>query len=133
MTYRFFHYTCAHAAPHIRRDRVLKPNIHADLPATAPIVWLTDLDSAGRIERFALGLTSFQIGCDRTEWQVIVELDDKPLWWPRWAKTAIPKPHRLALETSTGGLMPGTWYLALGAEVPIVDVRPNPGHEPWSR
>ena len=61
-----FHYTCAHAANKIGRRGLLFPYPQPFAPEIGPVVWLSDLAVP---DRWALGLTSRYLSCDRTEYR----------------------------------------------------------------
>lgn len=63
-----YHYTCReHGAPGIQRSGTLRPRPHPLL--NRYLVWLTDLETP---DRWALGLTSITLCCDRTQARVTV-------------------------------------------------------------
>lgn len=115
---RLYHYTCAHAAPHITRERWLQGNPHPWMPDAGPLVHLTDLDTP---DRAALGLTSNILLCDRTEYRVVVSTQSA-VHWPVFART-IQRHIRRALEDAPGA-MPMHWYVVQGAPVAVFDIQP---------
>jgi hypothetical protein len=116
---RLYHYTCAHAAPHITRERWLQGNPHPWLPDAGPLVHLTDLDTP---DRSALGLTSNILLCDRTEYRVTVSTSEA-VHWPVFART-IPRHIRRALEEAPGA-MPMHWYVVRDMPVGVYAIEPT--------
>lgn len=115
---RLYHYTCAHAAEHIRRERWLQGNVHPLMPEAGPLIHLTDLDTP---MRSALGLTSNILLCDRTEYRVTVSTSEA-VHWPVFART-IPRHVRHELEDAPGA-MPMHWYVVQGPPVAVFDIQP---------
>jgi hypothetical protein len=113
-----YHFTCSHAAPHIDADGAVKPMVswrrmdaallHAGEHMTglwrAPaVVWCTHEPIP---DRTALGLTSYTLACDRTEFRYTVEGPTMP-WLDFLAQyTANPD----WLRTMTGD--PSLWLVA---------------------
>lgn len=120
---RLYHYTCAHSAPGIAKDRWLRPNPHPLMPGAGPLVHLTDLDQPNR---HGLGLTSRILRCDRTQFRVTVVTADA-VHWPVFART-IPRSVREELEGVPGAL-PMHWWVACGMPVPVLNVEPT-GRQP---
>lgn len=112
---KLFHYCCSHSAKSIRRDRVLKPHPQIVLDGR-PMVWLTDLEVAGRD---ALGLTSVTLRCDRMQFVATVE-DDAPQRWTTFARL-LRREQREALEAYEGAL-PMHWWVS-ESPVPILSIR----------
>ena len=84
-----FHYTCAHSAPGIDRDRVLRPGPAVVLPVG--LVWCTDLGPDLLVPE-AVGLTSHLVGCDRTEVGYRVDPQGVEPWaeWRRgWVRSQL--------------------------------------------
>jgi hypothetical protein len=102
----FYHYTCAHRADQIRQAGYLVP-MPQPLFAGEKLVWLTDLDIP---ERRGLGLTSYTLDCDRTEFRVVIRQPDVVLPWMA-VRNSYPPELRLALEGAAGA-MPRHWYLS---------------------
>jgi len=115
---RLYHYTCAHAAPHIERQRWLTGTPHPWMPDAGPLIHLTDLDTP---DRNALGLTMNLIRCDRTEYRVTVSTT-AAVHWPVFAHT-IPREVRHALESAPGA-MPMHWYVVQGMPVAVYSIEP---------
>jgi hypothetical protein len=61
-----YHFTCAHAAARIGKRGVLIPHASPLCPRLGAVVWLTDMATP---DRWALGLTSEFLSCDRTEYR----------------------------------------------------------------
>lgn len=97
---RLYHYTCAHAAPLIERDGLLRPHPQILLDNT-PLIWFTDLEEP---DRQALGLTSLTLNCDRTAYRVVVDLE--ATHWPKLARQ-FPAGRRQLEFAPGGGLMAG--------------------------
>jgi hypothetical protein len=112
---RLYHYTCSHAAPLIIQQRWLHANPHPLMPEVGPLIHLTDLDSP---DRHGLGLTSYTLRCDRTEFRVTV-VTSEAIHWPVFART-IPRHVREELESAPGAL-PMHWYVSRGL-VPVLAV-----------
>lgn len=112
---RLYHYTCSHAALHIIKQRWLQANPHPLMPEVGPLIHLTDLDAP---DRHGLGLTSYTLRCDRTEWRVTA-VTSEAIHWPVFART-IPRHVREELESAPGAL-PMHWYVARGF-VPVLAV-----------
>ncbi len=102
---RFFHYTCAHSAPGIEKQRWLQGREWPFWTAAGPLVHLTDLDVP---DRYGLGLTSNTLNCDRTEFRVTCWTTEAE-HWPKFART-LPRPVRYELESADGAL-PMHWYV----------------------
>lgn len=99
------HYTCAdHGGPGIASSREIWPNRHPYL--RTPLVWLTDLAEP---DRWALGLTSAYLSCDRTAVRVSVALRSEIVPWHWWAhRERVPRVIRELLED---GAMPAHWWV----------------------
>lgn len=96
---KLFHFTCEDAAPIIVRERLLRPG-----PLWG-IVWLTDQPHP---ERFALGLTSHSLTCDRMAWRFIVKTDGVP-----WSQVRDEFPAELVRAIETAPLAdPARWFIA---------------------
>lgn len=112
-----YHYTCVHGGAGIDQDRVILPRRHPLFGAV--LVWLTDLYPA---DRYALGLTSNWIKCDRTRVRCTVAPDanaDPIVPWGWWAHHhRIPRPVRDLLEDRA---LPAHWWVS-AAPVPVLTV-----------
>lgn len=111
---RLYHYTCADAAPLIFSSGYVRPNNQPQLGGIA-LAWFTDLDWP---DRDALGLTSYSLRCDRTEYRCTVDADVTR--WVRFART-LPATLRRGLELAEGAL-PMHWWVA-AASVPVLEVK----------
>jgi hypothetical protein len=110
-----YHYTCAHGAAGIRRDRQLVGNPHPYLLEAGPLIHLTDLE---RPDRYGLGLTSYGLGCDRTAYRVTVATESAG-HWPVFAR-AMRREVRERFEACPGAL-PMHWWI--GREpIPVLTV-----------
>ena len=107
---RLYHYTCAHSAAKIGVDRVLRPN-----PLSfRHLLWLTDLPEP---DMYGLGLTSFMLKCDRTEFKVTVETENA-VKWTIWAHdNKVDFANRLGLDGAEGA-KPLRWWVC-ESEIPI--------------
>ena len=104
-----YHYTCSHSADRIAHDLKVIPN-----PLTG-LAWFTDLETP---DRDALGLNSYMLECDRTEFQFAVDPDDFGLIFP-WheiRKTADPAMVR-RLEAAPGVFLMHWWVSAVPVRV----------------
>lgn len=107
---KLYHYCCAHSAPKIQDDGVLKPN-----GFLLRAVWATDLE---RPDRDALGLTSNFIQCDRTEYRVVVDGRHFTHWFK--ARADVSPAIRDGLELAPG-VTPGNWYVSF-EDVPVMEI-----------
>lgn len=106
MALTLYHFTCAHRAPLIQRSGELRPSPHPLLGAS--LVWLTDVAES---DRWALGLTSSWITCDRTAVRVCVPPPARIVLWRVWAlKRRVP----LALLDTLhdDGARPEHWWVS---------------------
>lgn len=120
---RLFHYCCGHSAADIRRDMTLRParavldarGYHrVKTPPAGTVLWLTDMRPP---VRDALGLTMFDIACDRLTHAFEVKPDWQQIeWWMTYRKR---HPEMLELET-VPGVLPMHWWVS---EVPVTAVR----------
>lgn len=117
------HYTCVSSGARIRRGRVIEPRRHLLLGAS--LVWLSDLYPP---DRYALGLTSHWITCDRTAVRVRVHPGPDIVPWGRWAhEHRVPRVIRELLED---GAMPAHWFVsAVPVPVATVHMPPQPPQE----
>jgi hypothetical protein len=125
MTQQLWHYTCEHAADKIGERGVLLPGaeLNKDLPEWlwwANYVWLTDLPAANR---GALGLTSYAIECDRTEYRYRV-LDARHV--RSWISIRRTLSHPEDVEDATLDGRPAHWYVSTHP-VPVVLDQPEDG------
>ena len=105
---KLFHYTCSDGFEAIRAAGwQLRPNVHPALGHS--VVWLTTLSVP---DRFALGLTSYSLNCDRTESRLTIA-DDQNVWqWWRWCRDrGITRRQRDRLELAPGA-RPLTWWVS---------------------
>lgn len=107
---RLFHYTCSHARDKILLDGVLKPNERS----YRQLLWLTDLE---RPHVMGLGLTSFMLRCDRTEWRVSVDTEIAVRWTKYAHDTKVEWPIRQVLDGAQGA-MPLHWWVS-EVDIPI--------------
>ncbi len=104
---RLYHYTCDHAYGLIRDDGFLRPNRQNIL--NAALLWATDLDVP---DRYALGLTSETLNCDRMRHRIEVT-EFAPVFerWGLWAhRRAISRAIRDGLELAPGA-RPAHWWV----------------------
>jgi hypothetical protein len=102
-----YHYTCAHGrAAIIKSGMIVKPN-----PVTG-WAWFTDLTPPDRV---GLGLTSYMLECDRTEFRFTV-IDDKPVPYVDIRK-ALPQATRDGWEGAPGALLMHWWISSRPVEV----------------
>src|SRR5918999_1030958 len=100
-----WHYTCDHSAAGIRRDGLVKP--HHQVVLGGALSWWTDLD---RGHRFAIGLTSQILRCDRMAHRFEVKDPARLVHWPVFARAErIPRDVRDDLED---GRLPAHWWVA---------------------
>lgn len=124
-----YHYTCLHSSPGILGSGLLIPNAHPLCPPAkgeAPLgfVWLTDLAAP---DRYALGLTSNVLACDRTHHRFEAAAANRAHRWSQVRET-LPRPFVDTLE-SAPGVQPSRWWVSLApvAVVEYVDLTPTPG------
>lgn len=118
-----YHYSCAHRAPAIERDGVLKPGMawrHYDAELLAhgepmsglwrapAVLWLTDLETP---DRKALGLTSTLIDCDRTQYRYTVQRTDDVMPWRAFAAWHGATAEWLRILED--GRQPEHWFVAV--------------------
>lgn len=119
-----WHYTCAHGRAEIGRVGLLKPperlqaghgrRLPTHLKWMSYAVWATDLD---RPDPDALGLTSWTLGCDRTEFRYRILTPDAVMPWREYAEH-LPAEAVTALETAPGA-QPDRWWVGSGHSVPV--------------
>lgn len=81
---QLYHYTCDHRIGGIRKSGWLVPHPQIQFPSQPKLIWLTDLDLPDRI---GLGLTSYTLTCDRTQFRVTVStVGDEVIHWPTYAR-----------------------------------------------
>lgn len=110
-----YHYTCRHSAEGIERDGFLSPHPQPVLAGLC-LVWLTDLDHP---DRAALGLTSYSLECDRTEFRVTAGTS-VAVPWPAYRRACGLGRAARALETAPGALPMHWWVVAGRAPVEAV-------------
>lgn len=125
-----YHYCCDHSEPGIRRDGVIRPGMpwyryDARLAANdepmsglwrAPAVcWLTDMPEP---DATALGLTSYSIPCDRTEFRFTVARGTDVMPWLQFATTHGANPGWLAVLHV--GRQPDRWFVGICPQ-PVTD------------
>lgn len=100
-----FHYTCDHGLSLIRSsDWTLLPQAGF----FGHLIWMTDLSEP---DKFALGLTSVILSCDRTAHRLRV-LGGGPVWWPTWCRAmSISRSLRDVVELAPGA-RPMNWWVA---------------------
>lgn len=112
-----YHYTCAHHAPEIATAGKVLPGFmltDKPMPWTGRIAWFTDLIPPNR---FALGLTSYRLKCDRTEARFrVVDPTEVMPWW-EYAR-AVPRELRDEIEGGPG-VRPAHWWVSV-CGVPVV-------------
>jgi len=114
-----YHFSCYHGAAGISsRNMVLPTALHSPeavdaVPAAwrwmGAYAWFTDIPQPGR---FALGLTSHAISCDRLEYRfrVVDSHLRRPTWWPvalRGLRLEIARQVSL-----TPGALPAHWWVS---------------------
>lgn len=110
------HYSCSHARTRILKDMTLR----ATDQSYGHLIWLTDLE---RPDVLALGLTSFMLRCDRTEYRITVETD-QAVPWTEWAHdNHVPLPIRLGLDGNPGA-QPRRWWVST-SEIPVLGIEPT--------
>lgn len=105
MPHALYHYTCRHSAANIRQCGELLPNRHPLLRRS--LIWLTEIPWP---DRWALGLTSSWLACDRTEVRVRVTPTAAITPWPTWAER-----HRVPAvlqEALADGACPERWWVS---------------------
>lgn len=120
----WWHFTCNHGhAGIVKTGRLLPTTSLVDASAVArmaatqrrvaELVWLTDLADP---VRDALGLTSHEIACDRTQhrWRAV---NYRPIRYTT-IRRDLPQPVRAGLE-SAPGVLPMHWWVAY-TPVPVV-------------
>ncbi|MGW5741549.1 hypothetical protein [Amycolatopsis sp. NPDC003861] len=101
----YYHYTCEHRARGIEQSGVLRLNRHPLLGAR--LVWLTDLAMP---DRWALGLTSNWITCDRTLIRVSVQSTATIVSWRGWA--LVHKVPRALIDVLEENTRPERWWVS---------------------
>jgi hypothetical protein len=105
---RLYHFTCAHAAPLIRQCGELRPHPQV-LLAGVGLVWLTDLDAPNR---YAIGLTSHSLPCDRMAHRFEVDVEE-PLRWVDYLREMPFEVKRAARQLAVApGTRPMHWYVS---------------------
>lgn len=100
-----YHYTCQHSARNIQQCGELRPNRHPLLRVS--LVWLTEIPWP---DRYALGLTSSWLSCDRTEVRVQITPTQAITHWPTWAaRHHIPA---ALLDALGDGAHPDRWWVS---------------------
>lgn len=107
---KLFHYTCSHARSKILLDGILKPNERG----YRQLLWLTDL-AVPSVQ--GLGLTSFMLRCDRTQWRVSVE-SEIATPWTKWAHDHKVEWQIREVLDGTPGAMPLHWWVS-EVDIPI--------------
>jgi len=107
---RLYHYTCSHSRSKILLDGILKPNERS----YRHLLWLTDLEVP---DVRGLGLTSFMLRCDRTEWRVAVETEIAVPWTRYAHDNRVEWQVREVLEGATGA-RPLHWWVS-EVDIPI--------------
>lgn len=120
---RLYHFCCKHSARAISADGLLRPLIEwgrldgrlqkvgaprtglADAPA---VVWLTDM---AQPDRYALGLTSFTLSCDRTEFRFTVDTNFAEPWADYYRRWRANRDWLAWLHS--GPVQPDRWYVAI--------------------
>src|SRR5258708_39094220 len=104
---KLFHYTCSCCAEKIGESGRLKPSNYWITAGGDALVWLTDCATP---DRFALGLTSLTLPCDRTEIRYIVETNNAEPWqlYARRKRVYESEEERLKFE---GGREPEHWFV----------------------
>lgn len=118
MTY--YHYCCAHSAAGIDATGKVLPGFmltEREVPFTARVAWFTDLAVP---DRFALGLTSFALACDRTEVRYRVTDPTEVMPWHVYARS-IPRERREVIENAPGS-RPAHWFVAVCGVLVVRDV-----------
>jgi len=114
-----WHYTCEHGANGIVRSglhvlpvSVTAPYVSADkdhpLPAMMTVSWFTDL---GEPDRWALGLTSTIIACDRTTHRFKVVDPSATVRWVDYMRAYLTREEREVARRALPGL-PLHWYVS---------------------
>lgn len=102
-----YHYTCHHRATLIRDIGVVVPNSLFWAP-DVELSWWTDLEKP---DRYALGLTSYMTGCDRTEFRFAAADDADLTPWGHWAHAR--KVSRIMRDMLEGdGAAPAHWWVS---------------------
>jgi hypothetical protein len=114
---KLFHYTCDHRVGQIRKAQQLVPYIQVQFPHKPLLIWLTDLELP---DRLGLGLTSFALTCDRTQFRVTTSVvEDEAIRWPVYARD-LPRAARRVVEDCPG-VLPMHWWVAK-VPLPVVAV-----------
>lgn len=108
-----YHYTCGHHAPEIRIQHRILPGIylHGEPILGARFAWFTDLGPP--VPREAVGLTSYTLACDRTEFVFTVDRDAAGI--QRWIDVRRHNRDLWELELAEGAA-PMHWFVS---DVPI--------------
>lgn len=118
-----YHFTCDHGRLGLGDGGMLLPpkRLIRQLPVVPSwqrrmfdLIWMTDLE---RPNRDGLGLTSYSLGCDRTQYRYRVT---QTVAVDRWfdVRRDFPAKYRDELEWNTGAL-PAHWFVA-SMPVPVV-------------
>lgn len=120
---RLYHYTCSHSRAKILLDGILKPNERS----YRRLLWLTDLE-VPHVQ--GLGLTSFMLRCDRTEWRVTVNTEIAERWTEYAHRMRVEWPIRQVLD-GVPGAQPLHWWVS-EVDIPITVVeRAEKGVRSW--
>jgi hypothetical protein len=115
-----WHFTCDHFVTDIRAVGALVPHRHPLFPTLGPVVWLTTQEDP---DRYAVGLTSDTLACDRMANRFRAAETQGCLPWPdvRDFMRDLGQPgfDALTLAMFDGGRAPATWWVSPTA-VPVV-------------
>lgn len=104
-----YHYTCAHGARAIERERrTLVPTWQPLLRTFAS--WATEQREPNAE---ALGLTRHTLACDRTEYRYRIDEPDAFTWWPTWWRGRVDP--RTVSELEHPPARGTLWFIALRA------------------
>ncbi len=107
-----YHWTCACAAANIRTTRTVRVHMN--------VSWWTDLAQPGKRTRFACGLSSNLLTCDRMQYRCLAADPSLLIHWMEYRCT-LPARHVADLENAPGA-QPDHWWVAEGP-VPVRSIR----------
>ena len=108
----FYHFTCDHGHKWLGQCGLLRPWGQVVLPGEPKLIWFTDQPAPAR---YAMGLTSHQLHCDRMRYRyrALAERDIVP-----WTEYAAQFPVKVRKELEVGRA-PDHWFIS---EIPVLAI-----------